>query len=79
MAMEYRRLGSTGLKVSRLALGCGNFGGIGSARLVHEDAVVLRDRRRERRNVGLVGRLKVAEAEVDRREKRRQTAEQGTD
>jgi aryl-alcohol dehydrogenase-like predicted oxidoreductase len=27
----YRRLGSTGLKVSRLALGCGNFGGIGSA------------------------------------------------
>ncbi len=29
--MEYRRLGSTGLKVSRLVLGCGNFGGIGSA------------------------------------------------
>jgi aryl-alcohol dehydrogenase-like predicted oxidoreductase len=29
--MEYRRLGSTGLRVSRLALGCGNFGGIGSA------------------------------------------------
>ena len=29
--MEYRRLGRTGLKVSRLALGCGNFGGIGSA------------------------------------------------
>ena len=29
--MQYRRLGSTGLKVSRLALGCGNFGGIGSA------------------------------------------------
>ncbi len=29
--MEYRRLGSTGLKVSRLTLGCGNFGGIGSA------------------------------------------------
>src|SRR5207249_11032371 len=29
--MEYHRLGSTGLKVSRLGLGCGNFGGIGSA------------------------------------------------
>jgi aryl-alcohol dehydrogenase-like predicted oxidoreductase len=29
--MEYRRLGSTGLNVSRLILGCGNFGGIGSA------------------------------------------------
>lgn len=29
--MEYRRLGRTGLKVSRLALGCGNFGGVGSA------------------------------------------------
>ena len=29
--MEYRRLGSTGLTISRLALGCGNFGGIGSA------------------------------------------------
>ena len=29
--MEYTRLGSTGLKVSRLALGCGNFGGVGSA------------------------------------------------
>ncbi len=29
--MEYRRLGSTGVKISRLALGCGNFGGVGSA------------------------------------------------
>ncbi|OFW23217.1 MAG: hypothetical protein A3G21_15370 [Acidobacteria bacterium RIFCSPLOWO2_12_FULL_66_21] len=29
--MDYRRLGSTGLKISRLMLGCGNFGGVGSA------------------------------------------------
>ena len=29
--MEYRRLGTTGLRVSRLVLGGGNFGGIGSA------------------------------------------------
>src|SRR5207247_8209766 len=29
--MEVRRLGSTGLKISRRGLGCGNFGGIGSA------------------------------------------------
>ena len=29
--MIYRRLGSTGLRISRLGLGCGNFGGIGSA------------------------------------------------
>lgn len=29
--MEHRRLGRTGLEISRLALGCGNFGGIGSA------------------------------------------------
>jgi aryl-alcohol dehydrogenase-like predicted oxidoreductase len=28
--MEYRRLGSTGLRISRLGLGCGNFGGVGS-------------------------------------------------
>src|SRR5205814_2316072 len=30
-SMDYRRLGSTGLRISRLGLGCGNFGGIGSA------------------------------------------------
>jgi aryl-alcohol dehydrogenase-like predicted oxidoreductase len=29
--MNYQRLGSTGVKVSRLGLGCGNFGGVGSA------------------------------------------------
>jgi aryl-alcohol dehydrogenase-like predicted oxidoreductase len=29
--MEYRALGTTGIEVSRVALGCGNFGGIGSA------------------------------------------------
>jgi aryl-alcohol dehydrogenase-like predicted oxidoreductase len=29
--MEQRELGSTGIKVSRIILGCGNFGGIGSA------------------------------------------------
>jgi aryl-alcohol dehydrogenase-like predicted oxidoreductase len=29
--VEYRKLGRTGLSVSRLGLGCGNFGGIGSA------------------------------------------------
>jgi 1-deoxyxylulose-5-phosphate synthase len=29
--VEYRRLGRTGLEVSRIILGCGNFGGIGSA------------------------------------------------
>jgi hypothetical protein len=29
--MHYQRLGSTGVQISRLGLGCGNFGGIGSA------------------------------------------------
>ncbi|MGH2900700.1 MAG: aldo/keto reductase, partial [Solirubrobacteraceae bacterium] len=29
--MKHQRLGSTGVKVSRLGLGCGNFGGVGSA------------------------------------------------
>src|SRR5438876_2582118 len=29
--MEHRALGTTGLPISRLILGCGNFGGIGSA------------------------------------------------
>jgi aryl-alcohol dehydrogenase-like predicted oxidoreductase len=29
--MEYRELGRTGVEVSRVILGCGNFGGIGSA------------------------------------------------
>ncbi|MGH3028941.1 MAG: aldo/keto reductase, partial [Gaiellaceae bacterium] len=29
--MDYRTLGHTGIEVSRIALGCGNFGGIGSS------------------------------------------------
>ena len=29
--MDYRTLGNTGIEISRIALGCGNFGGIGSA------------------------------------------------
>ena len=29
--MLWRRLGSTGLRISRLGLGCGNFGGVGSS------------------------------------------------
>jgi aryl-alcohol dehydrogenase-like predicted oxidoreductase len=29
--VEYRRLGSTSLELSRIGLGCGNFGGVGSA------------------------------------------------
>jgi 1-deoxyxylulose-5-phosphate synthase len=31
LPVEYRRLGGTGLELSRVGLGCGNFGGIGSA------------------------------------------------
>jgi aryl-alcohol dehydrogenase-like predicted oxidoreductase len=48
--MEYRRLGTTGLKISQLGLGCGNFGGIGSAPEFYgrgdtqEDAFSLMDR-----------------------------------
>ena len=30
-SVDYRTLGSTGIEVSRIALGCGNFGGIGSS------------------------------------------------
>jgi aryl-alcohol dehydrogenase-like predicted oxidoreductase len=29
--VEYKNLGRTGLKISAVGLGCGNFGGIGSA------------------------------------------------
>ena len=29
--MEHRALGRSGIEVSRIILGCGNFGGIGSA------------------------------------------------
>jgi aryl-alcohol dehydrogenase-like predicted oxidoreductase len=48
--MEYRRLGSTGVKISCLGLGCGNFGGVGSAPEFYgmgeneEQAVELMDR-----------------------------------
>src|SRR3954454_8044790 len=31
LQVEYRRLGGTGLELSSIGLGCGNFGGIGSA------------------------------------------------
>jgi len=48
--MEYRRLGTTGLRISRLGLGCGNFGGVGSAPEFYgkgeneQDAFALMDR-----------------------------------
>jgi aryl-alcohol dehydrogenase-like predicted oxidoreductase len=48
--MDYRRLGTTGLRISRLGLGCGNFGGIGSAAAFYgmgeneQDAFALMDR-----------------------------------
>src|SRR2546423_5397294 len=32
LPVEYQRLGGTGLELSSIGLGCGNFGGIGSAR-----------------------------------------------
>ena len=48
--MQYRRLGSTGVKVSAFGLGCGGFGGIGSAAALfgkgenREQAFALMDR-----------------------------------
>lgn len=48
--MQYRRLGRLGIEISRLILGCGNFGGIGSAPAFYgqgeseTDAMALLDR-----------------------------------
>lgn len=48
--MEYVQLGTTGLRISRVILGCGNFGGVGSAPEffgkgeTEEEAFVLMDR-----------------------------------
>ena len=48
--MEYRGLGTTGLRISRIGLGCGNFGGVGSAPEFYgkgeneQDAFALMDR-----------------------------------
>jgi 1-deoxyxylulose-5-phosphate synthase len=47
--VEYRELGRSGIRASRIALGCGNFGGIGSAPAffgqgeTHEEAFALLD------------------------------------
>ena len=51
--MEYKNLGRTGLKISAVGLGCGNFGGIGSAPAffgkgeTEEEAFALMDAARE--------------------------------
>src|ERR1044071_3249520 len=51
--VHYQRLGSTGVKISRLGLGCGNFGGVGSAPAFYgmgeneAQAAALLDRARE--------------------------------